>query len=136
MQGAAALDVRLDVEDQFLHRRVIVAVADDAEGLHQRDARGHHRGQLATEQRDVLGLDLAAAAEELEFARDLAGEDAAAPQLRAQRLLVHRQVLALDAVAALVRALPLEGGVLADRLVCLAGNCVGHGSVLSQSSRC
>jgi hypothetical protein len=32
VQRAAALDVRLDVEHQLLHRRLLVAVADDLEG--------------------------------------------------------------------------------------------------------
>ena len=54
MQRAAALDVRLDVENQLLHRRLFVAVADDLERLHHRDARRHHGRELAAEYRDIL----------------------------------------------------------------------------------
>ena len=63
VQRGAAFDVRLDVEDQLLHRRLVVAVADDLEGLHQRNAGGQHGGELAAEHRDVVGLDLAAGLE-------------------------------------------------------------------------
>ncbi len=47
MQRRAALDVGLDVEDQLLHGGLLVAVADDLEGLHQRNARRDHGGELA-----------------------------------------------------------------------------------------
>ena len=62
VQRGAAFDVRLDVENQLLHRRLVVAVADDLEGLHQRNARGQHGGELTAEDRDVAGVDLAAPA--------------------------------------------------------------------------
>ena len=63
VQRGAAFDVRLDVEDELLHGRLVVAVADDFERLHQRNTGGQHGGELAAEHRDVFGLDLAAALE-------------------------------------------------------------------------
>ena len=54
-----ALDIRLDVKDEFLHGRVFVAITDDLECLHKRDARREHRGELTTEQRNITGCDLA-----------------------------------------------------------------------------
>ena len=59
-QGGAALHVRLDGQDQFLHRRIFVADADDLEGLDQRDTGGQHGGQLAAENSDVGGVTLPA----------------------------------------------------------------------------
>ena len=114
VQRNAAFDVGLDVEDQLLHGRLFVAGADDVEGLHQRDARGQHGGQLAAENRDVAGIDLAAA-NARGLLLDLAGRDALAAQLGAQRLLVLGQGLALDELAALVLAFPEEGDVALDR---------------------
>ena len=60
VQRGAAFDVGLDVENQLLHRRLVVAGADDLERLHQRNAGGQHGGELAAEDRDVAGVDLAA----------------------------------------------------------------------------
>ena len=54
VQRGAGLDVGLDGEHQLLHRRLVVAVADDVEALHHRDAGLQHRRELAREQRDVL----------------------------------------------------------------------------------
>ena len=54
VQRGAGLDVGLDREHQLLHRRLVVAVADDVEALDHRNARLQHRGELAREQRDVL----------------------------------------------------------------------------------
>ena len=60
-----------------------MAVADDFEGLDHRNTRGHHGGQLAAEYGDVLGLDLAAAAEEpLTLRLDPGGGDTLAAQIR------------------------------------------------------
>ena len=61
VQRGAAFDIRLDVEHQLLHGRLFMAGADDLERLHQRNACAQHGGELAAENRDVLGLDLAAA---------------------------------------------------------------------------
>ena len=55
VQRGAAFHVRLDVEDQLLHRRLVVAVADDLERLDQRNTGGQHGGELAAEHRDVFG---------------------------------------------------------------------------------
>ena len=54
VQRAAAFDVGLDVQHQLLHGWLFVAVADDLEGLHHRNAGGHHGGELAAEDCDVL----------------------------------------------------------------------------------
>ena len=70
VQRGAAFDVRLDVENELLHRRLVVAVADDLERLHQRNARGQHGGELAAEHRDVFGVDLAAGLERLRLLLD------------------------------------------------------------------
>ena len=91
MQRGAAFDVGLDVEQELLHRRLVVAGADDLEGLHQRNARAQHGGELAAEYRDVAGVDLAA--ERVNAVRlllDAGGGDALAAQLAAHRLLVLR----------------------------------------------
>ncbi len=54
MERGTGFDIALDVEDQFLHRRLVVTVADDLECLYERDTRGQHRGELAAEYGDVL----------------------------------------------------------------------------------
>ncbi len=72
VQRVAGLDVRLDGQHQLLHRRLVVADADDLERLHHRDAGGQHRGELAAEDRDVFGGDLAFALEELALLADRA----------------------------------------------------------------
>ena len=116
VQRAAALDVRLDVEHQLLHRGLLVAVADDLEGLHHGNAGRHHGGELPAEYRDVRGVDLAAAAEQLLALRlDPGRGDALAAQIGAQRRLVHREGLAADLVAALVLAFPKKLGFFLGR---------------------
>jgi len=40
VQRGTAFNVSLNVENQLLHRGLVVAVADDLEGLHQWDAGG------------------------------------------------------------------------------------------------
>ena len=88
VQRGAALDVGLDVENQLLHRRLVVAVADDLERLHQRNAGGQHGGELAAEHRDVSGLTLPPL-RALALLADSRRRDALAAQFRAQGLL-HR----------------------------------------------
>jgi hypothetical protein len=83
MQRRAAFDVGLDVEDQLLHRRLFVAVADDLERLDERDTRGEHRRELAAEHRDVFRLDLAAALESLRLFLDPVDRDALAAKVGA-----------------------------------------------------
>ncbi len=60
VQGRTCLDVALDAENELLRRGLVMTAADDFQALHQRDAGGQHGGELAHENRDVLGLDLAA----------------------------------------------------------------------------
>src|SRR5207244_690036 len=114
VERRAALDIGLDVEDELLHGGLLMPVADDLEGLHERDARGKHGSELAAEYRDVAGIDLAAGAG-LALLADSRRRHALAAQLGAQRLLVGREAPALDARAALVLALPGEGDVALDR---------------------
>src|SRR5256885_14402577 len=124
MERGAPLDVGLDVEDEPLHGGLVIAGADDLEPLHQRNARGEHRGQLAAEDRDIARIDPAARAA-LTLLADARGRHALTAQLGAQGLLIGREALALDARAALVLALPREGSVALDRPDC-AGCCLSH----------
>src|SRR6267154_2644182 len=103
MERSAPLDVGL-----------VIAVADDLERLHQRNARSEHGGELAGEDRDIARIDLAARPA-LTLLADARRRDTLAAQLGAQTLLVGREALALDTRAALVLALPGEGNVALDR---------------------
>ena len=123
VQRGAGLDVAFDRQHQLLHRRLVVAVADDVEALDHRDTRLQHRGELAREQRDVLGGDLLAALEELHFLAHALGEHALAAQVGFDGRLGHREHLALDALALLVGAFPDEGELLSRSYL-------SHGSVL------
>ena len=107
MQRRAAFDVGLDVEDQLLHRRLVVAVADDLERLHQRDAGRQHRGQLAAEDRDVLRRDLAAGLEQGALLADLDGHHALPAQVGAQRQLAGGKTSPLSLLPLL--SLPSQG---------------------------
>src|SRR2546430_17408486 len=102
MQRGAPFDVRLDVEDESLHRGLVIAVADDLERLHQRNARGEHGGELAGEERDIAGIDPAARVA-LTLLPDARGRYAPAAPLRAPSLLVRRGGPAPYARAAPVR---------------------------------
>src|SRR6267154_810922 len=124
MERGAPFDVGLDLEDQPLHRGLFMAVAHDLEGLHQRNARGEHSGELAGEYRDIARIDPAAGMA-LTLLADARGRHALTAQLRAQTLLVGREAPALDAGAALVLALPGEGNVALDRPD-YAGCCLSH----------
>ena len=61
----AGLDLVLDLHHEARKARVAVAARDDFERLQQRHARLQHRRELAGEERDVLFVDLAPAAERL-----------------------------------------------------------------------
>src|SRR5882762_4226691 len=124
MERSASFDVGLDLEDQSLHCGLVIAVADDLECLHQRNARGEHSGELAGEDRDIARIDPAARVA-LTLLADARGRHALAAQLCAQTLLIGREAPALDAGAALVLALPGEGNVALDRPDC-AGCCLSH----------
>src|SRR5438046_5306527 len=124
MERSAPLDVGLDVEDEPLHRGLVIAVADDLERLHKRNARGEHGGELAGEDRDIARIDPAARLA-LTLLADARRRHTLAAQLGAQSLLIGREALALDARAALVLALPGEGSVALDRPDC-AGCCLSH----------
>src|SRR5436305_696206 len=108
MERSTSFDVGLDVEDEPLHRGLVIAGADDLERLHQRNARGEHGGELAGENRDIARVDPAARVS-LTLLSDARGRHALTAQLGAQSLLVGREALALDARAALILALPGEG---------------------------
>ncbi len=112
VQRIAGLDVRLDGQHQFLYGRLVVADADDLEGLHHRDAGGEHRRELAGKDRNVLGRYLAVALEQAAFLAHPRRRDALASQRCAQVELVPGQAPALDAVAFLVLAFPEIGKLL------------------------
>src|SRR2546421_8110753 len=114
MERSTPLDVGLDVEDEPLHRGLVIAVADDLERLHQRNARGEHGGELAGEDRDIAGIEPAAPVALTPLADSRRGY-ALAAQLGAQSLLVGREALAPAARAALVLALPGGGDGPLDR---------------------
>src|SRR2546429_8801066 len=137
MERSAPFDVGLDVEDESLHRGLVIAVADDLERLHQRDARGEHGGELAGEDRDIARIDPAARLA-LTLLADARRRHTLAAQLGAQSLLIGREALALDARAALVLALPGERSVALDRPDC-AGCCLSHmllPSCVTRRGRC
>ncbi len=113
MQRRAALDIGLDVQDQLLHCRLVVAVGDDLERLHQRNARRQHGGELPAEDCDIAGVGLAALAALALFANSRR-RHALAAKFRAQRLLVRRETLALDARAALIASLPGKRDIALD----------------------
>src|SRR5436190_245229 len=104
----AALDVALDCEDQLLHRGVLVAGADDVERLHERNARGHHRRELAREDRDVAGRDAALLPKQHALLADARRRDALAAELRSDGTLVRGDDLSLDPLAGPIHALPGE----------------------------
>src|SRR5690242_20920091 len=124
VQRGAALDILLDVENQFLHRGLFVAVAHDLKSLDKRYAGREHCRELPAENRDVPRIDLAALAA-LALLADSRCCDALAPKLGAQSLLVGRQALALNAGPALVASLPGERDVAFDCLDC-SGCCRSH----------
>src|SRR5712671_2775587 len=124
MERGASFDVGLDFEDQPLHCGLFMAIADDLERLHERNARGEHGGELAGEDRDIACIDPAARAA-LTLLADARGRHALTAQLRAQTLLIGREAPTLDAGAALVLALPGEGNVALDRPDC-TGCCLSH----------
>src|ERR1700738_2349175 len=124
MERRAAFDVGLDLQDQPLHCGLFIAVGDDLESLHQRNARGQHGGELAAEERDIARMDLAARAA-LALLADARRRHALTAQFRAQGLLIGREALALDAGTARVLALPGERNVALDRPDC-TGCCLSH----------
>src|SRR6201999_1882538 len=96
-------------------RGLVVAAADDLECLNQRDARGEHGRQLTAEHRNIFRFDLTARLECRRLLLDPGGDDALAPQIGLEGLLVGRNTASLEFLALLVHAFPLEGDVLADR---------------------
>ncbi len=106
VQGSTAFDVRLDVENELLHRRLVIATADDVEGLDQRNTGSEHGRELTAEYRDVFGLDLSAGLEGLRLLLDPGDGYALPAQVGAQCDFVRRQALARDSIAFLVHAGP------------------------------
>ena len=99
-------------QDQLLHRRLVVAIADDVEALHHRNTGLQHGRQLTGKQRDVLGVNLLAALEELRLLADFLGDDALLAQVGTHRRFGGRQHAAFEALALLVHAFPDEGKLL------------------------
>ena len=85
---------------RLLESRVLLVCRQNFQTLHQRQAGVDHDRELAEENRDVLGLDLAGAERRhdkfLALFPDGARRDAFAPQLAGQRLLVGSNPLAGD----------------------------------------
>ena len=59
-------DVIANLQDQILHHRVVHAVSNDFERLHQRHTGFHHGRELARKERNVSGRDLGAHRSEVE----------------------------------------------------------------------
>ena len=106
------LEIGLDRQHQVLHGRVGVAATYDLEGLHQRDARGHHGRQLAAEDNDIGTPDLASDTAEPggRLFLDPDGTDTLTAKLRPHHGDVHRPSLAPDAHTAAIHPLPNENG--------------------------
>src|SRR5580765_3873306 len=114
VQRGAALDVRLDLEQEPLHRGLVVARANDLERLHERDAGAQHGRELAAEDGDVAGVDLAAGPGCGGLLLDAGGGDALAAQFAAHCLFARGHGAALDFLALAVAPLPVEGHVAFD----------------------
>ncbi len=112
VQRVASLDVALDRQYELLHGRLVVADADDLERLHHRNAGIEHRGELAGEQRDILGGDLAFALEQVRLFADPGRGDALLAQVRSNLNFVTRKAPAFETIAFLVFAFPEEGRLL------------------------
>ena len=106
-QRGAALDVVLYLEHERLDGRRILAVADDVEGLYQRNAGADHRRQLPCRGRDFFAPDAAAGLEERPS--DPRRYDSLTPQLRAQGRFAGRHRDTPDALAGAVGAMPTVG---------------------------
>ncbi len=63
-QARAGGHIVLDADHQFAHARLVQALGNDVETLHQRYTRFHHGGELPGENGNVRGLDRLAAATE------------------------------------------------------------------------
>src|ERR1700730_10476596 len=111
MKRAAAFDIRLDIQDQLLHRRLFVPIADDFECLHHRDAGGHHSGKLAAEHRDIFVANLATGSKQIALRLHTRRGNALTPQVRAQCRLIGGKRLSADFVPALVLAFPMKLGL-------------------------
>ncbi len=106
-EGGPALDVILHRQDQVRHGRVVMTAANDIEGLHQRYTGGHHGGELATEDRDVLADDLLFTPHPGLFA-DLRRCDALPAQFGADRGLIGGWGFTAEPLAGAVNAFPGE----------------------------
>src|SRR5258708_17831348 len=84
-----------------------MAVADDLEGLHHRDAGRHHGRELTGKYGDVLRLRLPTAPHPA-LGFDASGCDALTSQVRTQCLFVRGKRLAANLMAALVLTFPDE----------------------------
>ena len=100
----ARLDLALDVHHEAREAGVAVAAGDDLERLQQRHARLQHRRELAREERDVLFVDLAPAAERLPL--DLDDADALPAQVGRDDRFRRRLGFSADLAVAAVDALP------------------------------
>ena len=127
----AGLDLVLDVHHETREAGVAVAARDDLERLQQRHAGLQHRRELAREERDVLLVDLAPAAERLPL--DLDDPDALAAQVGRDDGLGRRLRFAADLAVAAVDAFPEEREFL--DVASWGGGCGGHDSWSSCDGR-
>src|ERR1700738_125387 len=102
MQGASAFDSAFYVEHKFLHRRLLMTIADDFEGLHHRNSRRHHGCELPREHGDVYRQNLSAGSKRRTWRLDASGRYALASQIGPQRCFVGSKRLAAHLVAAFV----------------------------------
>jgi hypothetical protein len=119
-QRGAGFHIGADVVEQLGDAGVGVATAHDVERLQQRHAGLHHGGQLAGEQRNVLGLDLLAAAGPALL--DLGRSHALAAQHGLDLVFSAGTSLAANDLAVAVLAFPLE-----EKFLDSLGRCACHG---------
>ena len=110
VERVARLDVGLDRQHQLLHRRLVIADADDLERLHHRDAGAEHRGELAAKIAMSSGVTLPSRLKELAFLADLGRGDTLPAQVGTHLHLVLGETASLDLVSLPVLAFPDRRG--------------------------
>jgi len=133
IQTRPRLDLKLDVAKQPGHGTIGSTLADDVEGLEQRNARLHHRRELTCEQRDVLLGDLAATAEAALL--DLGDQNPLAPERCLDHCFAAGAHFTAHDLAALVLAFPVEHLFLGTAVLAYGSGCGGQIRLLAGHSR-